>query len=516
MPTILLLAANPKGTERLRLDRMFKRIKQAVDRAKKRQFKLVVKWAVTDDDVRRALLDNEPEVVHFAGHGTGDAQGGTGRDLIPAGEVDAGGLVFEDDVGDFQRITGDALAGLFELCSDSVKCVVLNGCYSEAEANAITQHIEFVVGTNRAIGDQAAIEFAGGFYDALGAGLDFETAFNFGCNAINLKRIPEHLTPILKKNVSAVTLNTPSAAIERSDGPGEDVRRGIRDRIERRLKRLKPEVLRDLAEELLEMDESVLEERDPPIPNLLEVLLKPGSFSTIAGLAAIDDRLREDSDSEQAKILADIIEEVTPLVIDDGLAVQLWNEIHHRKSAFFYVPDRHSTTIEVLMARADGKGMKFKVPNDKATVDDYEGTSLLQPMVKSPVGAPQTVESVARSILMDLCEGQSVRDSGAQSSTLDELVQRLAGVLIDHSRGVNKKRTLYCLHKMPTRPEEKSVHERALKLVRDELDKLKRGGSKEWENFPGFVFLLLAENSQWEGLRSIIVTMLKRRLKHAR
>ncbi len=60
------------------------------------------------------------------------------------------------------------------------------------------------------------------------------------------------------------------------------------------------------------------------------------------------------------------------------------------------------------------------------------------------------------------------------------------------------------------------MHEQALKLVRDELDKLKGGGSKEWENFPGFVFLLLAEESKLEGLRGTIVKMLTKRFEYAR
>ena len=42
----------------------------------------------------------------------------------------------------------------------------------------------------RAIGDEAAIKFAVGFYDALGAGRDFESAFKFGCSAIAWKGIP--------------------------------------------------------------------------------------------------------------------------------------------------------------------------------------------------------------------------------------------------------------------------------------------------------------------------------------
>jgi hypothetical protein len=196
--TILILAANPKGTERLRLDEEVKKIEQGLERSKTRdQLKLVVKWAVTDDDLRRALLDNEPEIVHFAGHGAGSGSGGSGREL--GGENDAGGLAFEDDAGQAQLISGDALSRLFALCADQLRCVVLNACYSEVQATAICQHIDYVVGMKKAIGDEAAIKFAVGFYDAVGAGRGFEVAYQFGCSAIELRGIPESLTPVLKK-----------------------------------------------------------------------------------------------------------------------------------------------------------------------------------------------------------------------------------------------------------------------------------------------------------------------------
>jgi hypothetical protein len=50
-----------------------------------------------------------------------------------------------------------------------------------------------------AVSDDTALEFAVGFYDALGAGKSIEDAFQFGRNAIALKGIPEHLIPILRK-----------------------------------------------------------------------------------------------------------------------------------------------------------------------------------------------------------------------------------------------------------------------------------------------------------------------------
>ena len=154
---ILFLAANPEGTEPLRLGEEVKRIDQGLERANTRaKFALVQKWAVTDDDLRRALLDNEPEIVHFSGHATGTQ-----------------GAAFEDEVGRIRFISGESLARLFELCADTVKCVVLNACYSEAQANAIAEHIDYVVGMQEGIGDDAAIKFAVGFYDALAAGKNF-------------------------------------------------------------------------------------------------------------------------------------------------------------------------------------------------------------------------------------------------------------------------------------------------------------------------------------------------------
>ena len=108
-------------------------------------------------------------------------------------------MAFENERGQVLQITGQSLARLFECCVSHVRCVVLNACYSEVQANAIVQHIDYVIGMNKAVGDEAAIKFAEGFYDALLAGRPYDLAFKFGCTAIDLRGIPEHLTPVLKK-----------------------------------------------------------------------------------------------------------------------------------------------------------------------------------------------------------------------------------------------------------------------------------------------------------------------------
>jgi hypothetical protein len=183
MQTILILTANPKDTSRLRLEQEVRDIEEGLQRAKNRdQFALKSMFAVRPRDIQRAMLDINPSIVHFSGHGTGDE-----------------GLVFEDEKGSTKLVDGEALAGLFELFAETVECVVLNGCYSEVQALAIAQHINYVIGMKQAIGDKAAIEFAVGFYDALGAGRDVEFAHKLGCVAIRLAGVPEQLTPVLKK-----------------------------------------------------------------------------------------------------------------------------------------------------------------------------------------------------------------------------------------------------------------------------------------------------------------------------
>jgi hypothetical protein len=182
--TILILASSPTNTSRLRLDREMREIDAGLRRAKQReQFTLEQKWAVRPDDLRRALLDYNPQIVHFCGHGAGNQ-----------------GLVLENDVGEAQFLPTNALASLFKLFANrGVECVVLNACYGEVQAEAISQHINYVMGMSDEISDDAAVKFAIGFYDAVGAGWSYEDAYELGCNAIALEGIPEELTPVLKK-----------------------------------------------------------------------------------------------------------------------------------------------------------------------------------------------------------------------------------------------------------------------------------------------------------------------------
>ena len=213
--TILVLAANPKGTNPLRLGEEVRKIQTGLERSQYRdRYKIEQRWAVTPTDIRRALLDCQPQIVHFSGHGVGVEDSGdqpqSARKLsvVPEAMTEPEGLMFEDEIGQPQLVSSEAIANLFALFADQVECVLLNACYSATQADAIAQHIPYVVGMKRAIGDRAAIEFAIGFYDALLAGRSVEFAYKLGCSAIQMEGIAEHLTPVLKQRSNPYSISS--------------------------------------------------------------------------------------------------------------------------------------------------------------------------------------------------------------------------------------------------------------------------------------------------------------------
>jgi len=71
--TILVLASSPTNAARLRLDKELREIDEGLRRSRnKDKFILQQRWAVRPDDLRRALLDFNPQIVHFCGHGSGE------------------------------------------------------------------------------------------------------------------------------------------------------------------------------------------------------------------------------------------------------------------------------------------------------------------------------------------------------------------------------------------------------------------------------------------------------------
>jgi hypothetical protein len=95
-------------------------------------------------------------------------------------------IVSSIDQADERLVAADALTGLFRVLKDDIRVVVLNACYSEVQAQAIVEQIDFVIGMSDSIGDEAARVFAAAFYRGLAFGRSVHTAFELGLNELKL------------------------------------------------------------------------------------------------------------------------------------------------------------------------------------------------------------------------------------------------------------------------------------------------------------------------------------------
>jgi len=69
---ILFFGANPWGTPQLRVDEEIREIQQTIKQGRERDsISVRTEWAVRPRDITQALIDFQPHVVHFAGHGGG-------------------------------------------------------------------------------------------------------------------------------------------------------------------------------------------------------------------------------------------------------------------------------------------------------------------------------------------------------------------------------------------------------------------------------------------------------------
>lgn len=168
---ITFLAANPLSSDRLALDEEARSIEEKVRDSKHRELVSVrTRWAVRPQDLQQALLEDEPVVVHFSGHGGGSS-----------------GIVLHSQMQGAEHLVAEAaLVDLFRVLKDDIRLVVLNACYSEVQAQAIVKEIDFVVGMSDSVADDAARVFAAAFYRGLAFGRSVQTAFDLGINELRL------------------------------------------------------------------------------------------------------------------------------------------------------------------------------------------------------------------------------------------------------------------------------------------------------------------------------------------
>jgi len=160
---ILFLAANPSETDPLHLGEEIRNIRRKIRASVFREIRIEQEWAVSPPDLITYLQEHQPTIVHFSGHGT-----------------TAGEIVLQDSTGTSVPLAPDILASIFKVLQGEIKCVVLNSCFSKPQALAISPYVNCVVGMTNSVLDEAAIQFAGTFYEALANGRTIREAYDLG------------------------------------------------------------------------------------------------------------------------------------------------------------------------------------------------------------------------------------------------------------------------------------------------------------------------------------------------
>jgi len=218
---VLFLGANALDTSRLRIPAELRDVKEEIERAANRKdIDFRAELAVRPTDLSRLLLDDRPDIVHFSGHGmelrvhTAATNGPTREfdapekpDETPENKPAESAILLENSAGKAVPVPPDALTSLFGILK-SQRCLVLNACFSSAQAQTIAKHVDCVIGMKRAIGDESAIVFASGFYQALARGSSVKEAFELGKNLIAICSLPDAEVPELftKDGVDADTV----------------------------------------------------------------------------------------------------------------------------------------------------------------------------------------------------------------------------------------------------------------------------------------------------------------------
>lgn len=160
--TILMLSANPKNTELSRSRVGAKEIKSALKRSTCNDlFELKNELQIDASDLTQELSAVEPFIMHVTGCENSI------ENLVLG--------IFPEGDASLKRET--LITDLFQHYG-KIKCVILNGCYSEKQAKEIAQYIDYVIGIGQDITDDDSIYFLDEFYFQIGSMKTIRYSYN--------------------------------------------------------------------------------------------------------------------------------------------------------------------------------------------------------------------------------------------------------------------------------------------------------------------------------------------------
>lgn len=188
MIKILFVTADPSDLSRLRLSKELRAAEESIKLSRNRgRFEVKHAPATRHHDFIRALIDFEPDIVHFSGHGSD------------------GAIWLENESGESSPAAARDLDRIFEQLRGKISCVVLNSCYSRTPAAAILPHVRHVISTRKPISDDMATGFSRGFYSSVASGRDVAGAFQIGLATTGVPS--SDLVLVLDTNLEGVSLD---------------------------------------------------------------------------------------------------------------------------------------------------------------------------------------------------------------------------------------------------------------------------------------------------------------------
>lgn len=185
---VLFFSANALDKRPLAVDDEYQAIADALAASPRRAaFSLIIRFAAKPGDLQSALLEHQPDILHFACHGTTEAE------LMLVAEHGGGGA----------PLPAAALATVLQILGERLRLVVCNACWSDSLSDQVAQAAGLCIGMQRTITDKAAIALSTAFYRALGHEHSVREAFELARAALASEAASEQDVPRLVEAISA-------------------------------------------------------------------------------------------------------------------------------------------------------------------------------------------------------------------------------------------------------------------------------------------------------------------------
>ena len=179
---VLVLAANPTSTQPLKLKKETELIREKLQQTEfGKNYIVYAEENAFIEDLSTYLLQYEPIILHFSGHGNSQGE-----------------IILNNRQGEAEVLSLETLSELLSIVRNvgkPIECVVFNACFSINKADAVADQVGCVIGMKKEIGDDSALIFAAEFYQGLGYEVGYYKAFQLGINGIKRLRLPDSQTP---------------------------------------------------------------------------------------------------------------------------------------------------------------------------------------------------------------------------------------------------------------------------------------------------------------------------------